>query len=551
MNRPWVNHYDEGVPHSLTYPSLRVFDFLDEAASRYPEQPCTIFEGKTISYARMSALTDVLARGLIALGLQKGERVGILLPNVPQYVLAYYATLKAGGVVSAMNPAYTPREVEYQIRDSGCALVIAGESSRPLIEQILQDVPVRQWIFTSLEDAFSIAEWQPDPAFCLKDPVRTTFTLQEVMRWAPVVLERKAQVSPDDVAIFQYSGGTAGIPKAAVGLHRNLVANTLQFRAWLSGMEDGRETVLLAIPLYHVYGMVVGMSVGASMAARMVLIPNPRELPKLLEAVQTYQVSFFPGVPTLYALINQHPLVQSGEVNLRSIRACISGSAPLLEEIRLRFEALTGAKLMEGYGLSEAPTATHCNPMLGEKRPGSIGLPLPDVDCRIVSLEDGETDLPTGEVGELLIRGPQVMQGYHNRPEETRETLRNGWLYTGDIARMDEDGYFYILDRKKDLIKVSGYQVWPREVEEVIAAHPAVLEAGVAGIPHPIRGEAVKAWVVLKPGHSASAEEIFEWCKQSLVYYKVPIEVEFLERLPRSPVGKLLRRVLTEPYRQV
>ncbi len=551
MNRPWVNHYDEGVPHSLTYPSLRVFDFLDEAANRYPEQSCTIFEGKNISYAQMSALTDHLARGLIALGLQKGERVGILLPNVPQYVLAYYAILKAGGVVSAMNPAYTLREVEYQVRDSGCVMVIAAESFKQYIEQLPLDLPIRQWIFTSLEDAFSMAEWRPEPSSHLEDTERNTFTLEEVMRWSPVVLERKAEVSPEDIAIFQYSGGTTGVPKAAVGLHRNLVANTLQFRAWLSGMEDGKETVLLAIPLYHVYGMVVGMSVGASMAARMVLISNPRELPKLLESVQTYRVSFFPGVPTLYALINQHPLVQSGEVDLRSIRACISGSAPLLEEIRLRFEALTGAKLMEGYGLSEAPTATHCNPMLGEKRPGSIGLPLPDVDCRIVSLEDGETDLPVGEVGELLIRGPQVMQGYHNRPEETRETLRNGWLYTGDIARMDEDGYFYILDRKKDLIKVSGFQVWPREVEEVIAAHPAVQEVGVAGIPHPIRGEAVKAWVVLKAGCSASTEEIVQWCKKSLVYYKVPIEVEFLDRLPRSTVGKLLRRVLVEPYRQV
>lgn len=549
MNHPWVNYYDAGVPHSLSYPALRVFDFLDEAAKRFPQQACTIFEEHVLTYFRMAELTDQLAHGLIALGLQKGERVGILLPNLPQYVLAYYAVLKAGGVVSAMNPAYTPREIEAQIRDSGSVFLIAGESSRALVKQLPSDLPLRKWIFTALEDAFSMQDWYPLPSMNQADTQRKIFTLEEVTCWVLPVNDRKADISPEDIAIFQYSGGTTGIPKAAIGLHRNLVANTLQFRAWLSGMEDGKETVLLAIPLYHVYGMVVGMSVGASMAARMVLIPNPRDLPKLLNAIQTYQVSFFPGVPTLYALINQHPLVQSGEVNLRSIRACISGSAPLLEEVRVRFESLTGAKLMEGYGLSEAPTATHCNPMLGEKRPGSIGLPLPDVDCRIVSLEDGETDLPVGEAGELLIRGPQVMQGYHNRLEETRQTLRNGWLYTGDIARMDEDGYFYILDRKKDLIKVSGYQVWPREVEEVIATHPSVQEVGVAGIPHPVRGEAVKAWVVVKPGHALSADDIIQWCKQSLVYYKIPIEVEFLERLPRSTVGKLLRRVLVEQHR--
>lgn len=550
MNRPWFNYYDAGVPHSLSYPALRVFDFLDEAAKRFPQQACTIFEEHVLTYSRMAELTDQLAHGLIALGLQKGERVGILLPNLPQYVLAYYAVLKAGGVVSAMNPAYTPREIEAQIRDSGSVFLIAGEASRALVDQLPSDLPLRKWIFTALEDAFSMQDWYPLPLMNQAEAQRRIFTLEEVTRWASPEKDRKADISPEDIAIFQYSGGTTGIPKAAIGLHRNLVANTLQFRAWLSGMEDGKETVLLAIPLYHVYGMVVGMSVGASMAARMVLIPNPRDLPKLLNAIQTYQVSFFPGVPTLYALINQHPLVQSGEVNLRSIRACISGSAPLLEEVRVRFESLTGAKLMEGYGLSEAPTATHCNPMLGEKRPGSIGLPLPDVDCRIVSLEDGETDLPVGEAGELLIRGPQVMQGYHNRPEETRQTLRNGWLYTGDIARMDEDGYFYVLDRKKDLIKVSGYQVWPREVEEVIATHPSVQEVGVAGIPHPVRGEAVKAWVVVKPGYTLSADDIIQWCKQSLVYYKIPIEVEFLERLPRSTVGKLLRRVLVEQHRQ-
>jgi long-chain acyl-CoA synthetase len=281
----------------------------------------------------------------------------------------------------------------------------------------------------------------------------------------------------------------------------------------------------------------------------MVLISDPRNLPELLHSIDQYQASFFPGVPTMYALINQNADVQAGKYHLRSIRACISGSAPLLREIRETFEHLTGGRLMEGYGLSEAPTATHCNPMFGEKRAGSIGLPLPDVDCRIVSLEDGETDLVPGEVGELLIRSPQVMREYHNMPGETIDTLKGGWLRTGDIARMDIDGYFYIVDRKKELMKVSGFQVWPREIEEVIASHPGVLEAAAAGIPDPIRGEVPKAWVVLRPGVSLTEEEIRAWCEESLVYYKVPAFVEFRPALPRTPVGKLLRRLLVEEER--
>jgi long-chain acyl-CoA synthetase len=366
----------------------------------------------------------------------------------------------------------------------------------------------------------------------------------------PVGARPAVQVGAEDVAVLQYSGGTTGIPKGAIGLHRNLVSNSLQFRRWLVGLEEGRETALLAIPMYHVYGMVVGMSVSILLGAKMVLVPDPRNLPDLLANIEKYQASFFPGVPTIYALINQNPDVQAGRYNLRSVRACISGSSPLLKEVRERFEGLSGAKLMEGYGLSEAPTATHCNPMFGEKRSGSIGLPLPDVDCRIVSLEDGATMLPPGEIGELVLRSPQVMQGYHNRPQETAEALRGGWLHTGDIARMDTDGYFYIVDRKKELIKVSGFQVWPREIEEVIASHPGVLETSVAGIPDPIRGEAPKAWVVLRPGAQVSAEEIRAWCEEALVYYKVPVEVAFRESLPRTMVGKVLRRELVREHLQ-
>lgn len=355
-------------------------------------------------------------------------------------------------------------------------------------------------------------------------------------------------VGPDDVALFQYSGGTTGISKGAIALHRNLVANSLQFRQWMVTLADGEEIVLMAIPLFHVYGMVVGMSLAIVMSACMVMIPSSRDIQSILENIQKYKATFFPGVPTLYNAINNHPEVIAGKYDLRSLKACISGSAPLRRETKEHFEALTGAKLFEGYGLSEAPTATHCNPVLGENRTGSIGLPLPDVDCRIVSLEDEITPLPPGAIGELIIKGPQVMQGYHHMPEETTQTLRNSWLYTGDIAWMDEDGYYYLVDRKKELIKPHGYQVWPREVEEVIAENPKVLEVGAAGIPDEKRGEAVKAWVVLKPGITATQEEIIQWCQGKLAKYKIPTQVEFRPLLPKTTVGKILRRELVRQH---
>lgn len=541
VERPWLRKYDVGVSSHLEYPPLRVFDFLDQAAVRFPDQVCTDFEGKTITYREMSRMTDRLADGLIQLGLKRGERVGIMMPNLPQFVLAFYAVLKAGGIVVALNPHYTVREVQFHLQDAGATLLLAMTYSEEIVKEARQSTALRTVIWSELKDADLMNTWLYAEK---KRPVSDVeCSLKEAVCMGELTLP-SSLITQDSPAVFQYSGGTTGTPKAAIGLHRNLVANTIQFRHWLADLRDGNETVLLAIPLYHVYGMVVGMSVGVMMAARLVLVTDPRDLTGLLKKIHTSRASFFPGVPATYAAINRHPDILGGRFDLRSIRACISGSAPLLEEVRIRFEELTGARLMEGYGLSEAPTATHCNPMLGEKRAGSIGLPLPDVDCRIVDLEDDRRDLPVGDAGELLIRGPQVMWGYHNRPEETANALRDGWLHTGDIARMDADGYFYILGRKKDLIKVSGFQVWPREIEEVVAQHPGVLEVAAAGIPHPLRGEAVKVWVVPRPGSELDAGEIISWCKRSLVYYKVPVEVEFRESLPRTGVGKILRREL-------
>jgi long-chain acyl-CoA synthetase len=362
-------------------------------------------------------------------------------------------------------------------------------------------------------------------------------------------------VSPDDTALFQYSGGTTGIPKGAVAMHRNVVANTLQIKTWMPNLDEGKEVVLMGIPLFHVYGMVAGMNFAMSNGASMVMVPNARDLKDVLENISKYKATIFPGVPLLYNGINNHPDVKAGKYDLSSIKACISGSAPLMRETKEQFEKLTGGRVFEGYGLSEAPTATHCNPLLGVNKTGSIGMPLPDVEVRIISLDDGETELPQGEIGEIAIYGPQVMKGYHNMPTETANTLRQmgdgkTWLFTGDIARMDEDGYFYIVDRKKELIKPGGFQVWPREVEEAICSHPKVLEAGVGGIPDPNRGETVKAWIVVKPGETLTVDEIKAHCKEHLAPYKVPTHYEFRSELPKTTVGKILRRELVRQHKE-
>jgi long-chain acyl-CoA synthetase len=554
--RPWLKRYDQGVPHHIDYPDVPLFYLLEESTRKYPNAPCTIFKGATITFKEMSELTDRLAGSLANLGLKKGDRVGIFMPNTPQFVIAYFGILKAGGVVVAINPLYNAREIEHQVSDAGIEIMLVMSNFYNTIKQAQPNTKVRTVIVTNLKEYLP-----PVLAFLFgltkekKDGFRVELASGDL--WMKDLLAQskpedrpKLDIGSDDVALFQYSGGTTGISKGAVALHRNLIANALQIRLWMLSAEDGKETVLMAIPLFHVYGMVAGMLFALRTGAAMVMVPNPRDLKDVLTSIQKYKCTIFPGVPTLYNAINNNSDAQAGKYNLSSIKACISGSAPLMRETKEKFETLTGGKLFEGYGLSEAPTATHCNPLYGENRTGSIGLPLSDVDCRIVNLDDGVTVLPPGEIGELCVRGPQVMKGYHNMPTETANTLRDGWLYTGDIARMDEDGYFYIVDRKKELIKPGGYQVWPREVEEVIAAHPKVMDVGVAGVPDPYRGETVKAWVVLKPGQTATVEEIREYCKQNMAPFKVPTFVEFRSELPKTTVGKVLRRELVREHKE-
>jgi long-chain acyl-CoA synthetase len=548
--RPWFKQYDPGVPRSIVYPAVPLTHLLTEAARRFPDRPCTVFKGAVLTYRQMDQLTDQLAAALAEQGVSKGKAVGLFMPNVPQFVLAFFAILKAGGVVVATNPLYTPREIVHQLADSGAELMLVTSNFYRKVKEAQPKTHLRRLVVTNIKEGLS--------------PVlRVLFTLAKEKKdghrvqleagdlWMKDLLKAhkgaerpKVELVPDDVAIFQYSGGTTGISKAAIGLHRNLVANALQIQSWMPDVRPGEEIVLMAIPLFHVYGMVAGMSFAIASGASMIMVPNPRDMADVLHSIARYRPTIYPGVPTMYNAINNHPDVIAGKVDVSSIRACISGSAPLMRETKERFEKLTGGKLVEGYGLSEAPTATHCNPLQGGGRTGSIGLPFPDTDCRVVSLDDGVTALGVGEIGELVIKGPNVMRGYHNMPTETANTLREGWLYTGDIARMDDDGFFYIVDRKKELIKPGGYQVWPREVEEVIVENPKVLEAGVAGVLDSYRGETVKAWVVVRPGETLTEEELKAWCKERLAPFKVPTLVEFRSELPKTTVGKILRREL-------
>ncbi len=553
---PWFKFYDEGVPKKIDYPQINLHNMLTESARAFPQRACTIFKGAQITYAEMDALSDRLAAGLADLGVRKGTPVGMFMVNLPQFVLAFYAILKAGGVVVAFNPLYKAREIVHQVNDSGIEIMITVSMYYEKVKAVREQTTLKTLVVTNLKEGlpgllrvlFSLT---------MEKKGGHRVTLDEGDVWMRDLIDKhipedapKVDVGPDDIALFQYSGGTTGVSKAAIALHRNLIANTLQIRAFNPTLRMGEEIVLMAIPMFHVYGLVAGMTFGISSGATLVIQPDPRDTDEILALISKYKPTIYPAVPAMYNAINNHPDVQAGKTDVSSIQACISGSAPLMRETKTLFEKQTGGKLVEGYGLSEAPTATHCNPLFGLNKEGSIGLPLPDVEARIISLDDETTVLGPGEVGELVIHGPQVMKGYHKMPTETANVLRDGWLYTGDIARMDEDGYFYIVDRKKELIKPSGYQVWPREVEEVISEHPGVLEVGVAGVPDAYRGETVKAWVVLKPGETASVDEIRAWCKERMAAYKVPTQIEFRDELPKTTVGKILRRELVRQHRE-
>ena len=561
--RPWLANYDRGVPHTLEIPDVTLFHFLEESAKKFPDRACTIFKGAVITYQEMNTITDRVAAALVNMGIKKGDRVGIFMPNTPQYVMAYYGILKAGAVVVVSNPLYTAPEIAHQASDAGIEVMFVMSNFYKTIKKAQPNTRIKKMIVTNLKETlppltrvlFTLVREK-------KQGFRIEGGLDEGDIWFQDMLAQHQnasrpdlEIDPSDTALFQYSGGTTGVSKGVVATHLNVVANILQISSWMTGLEQGKEVVLMAIPLFHVYGMVAGMGFAMANGGSMVMVPNPRDLKDILSNIQKYKATIFPGLPALYNGINNYPDAKAGKYDLSSIKACISGSAPLMRETKEQFESLTGGTVFEGYGLSEAPTATHCNPLVGKNKTGSIGMPLPSVDAKIISLDDGETEVQQGEIGEIIVHGPQVMKGYHNMPTETSNSLRTMkdgkvWLFTGDIARMDEDGYFYIVDRKKELIKPGGYQVWPREVEEVLSAHPKVLEVGVAGIPDAYRGETVKAWIVFKPGETATEEELKAFCKESLAPYKVPTHYEFRDELPKTTVGKILRRELVRQHKE-
>lgn len=543
----WHPNYPKEVPTSLELPDISVYNFLEQSVEKYPDNPAIIFLNHELNYAQLKEQVDRFATALHALGIQKGERVAILLPNCPQIVIAYYATARLGAVAVMMNPLYMERELSYVLKDSGAAAMIYLDQLQPKVANVLPGSQVRVAISTSLQDYLAMpldlaqSLEQEQPKTLVENIPLYTFEYQ-LQSHTPTPPEVQLDVA-QDIALLQYTGGTTGRVKGAMLTHKNVSNNVIQTRAWLYGCREGQERFFCVLPFFHVFAMTTCMNLSVYLASAMILIPKLDAM-ALLKQIEQYRPTIFQGVPSLYVAVIANPDVK--KYDLSSITFCLSGGAPLPVEVQQQFEAVTGAKLVEGYGLTEASPVTHCNIILGERVTGSIGLPLPNTEIKIMDLETGTRELPPGEVGELCIKGPQVMQGYWNLPQETEQFLRNGWLYTGDIARIDEKGYTYIVDRKKDMVISLGYNIYPREVEEVLYEHPKVKEAAVIGIKDRSRGEVIKAFIVLKDGTEAKKEEIIKFCRQQLAKYKVPKQIEFRNDLPKSTVGKILRRVLVE-----
>lgn len=547
MDKPWYKFWPEGVPKSIEYPNISLGEALRETARKYPQNPAIIYFGRRITYSELDQFVDKFATALQDLGVKKGDRVGIQLPNIPQFVIAFYGALRAGAICVACSPMFKARELEHQLNDAGVETLVVMDTLYSIVQEIKDGTKLRNVIATSPRDYLPPLLRTLSPLKGVKShecPGALDFVaLMKKYAANP----RPVEVKPDDLAVLQYTGGTTGVPKGAMITHRNLIVNASQCEFVLP-IRRGVDIHVTVLPLFHIFGMTTVMNAPILTGTTMLLIPDPRDPKGILEAISKQKATLFCSVPTTYVALVNRPDIK--KYDLTSIRACISGAAPLPVEVQKKFEQLTGGRLVEGYGLTETSPVTHVNPLDDPKknRPGSIGIPGPDTDAKIVDLETGTRDLKPNEVGELVIKGPQVMQGYWNKPDETKIALRNRWLYTGDIAKMDEDGYFYIVDRKKDMIDVSGLKVWPREVEEVLYEHPAVKEAAVLGVPDPYRGETVKAYVIVKPGYEGKVteEEIIKFCKERIATYKAPRSVEFRESLPKTLVGKILRRQLKE-----
>ena len=551
IERAWLASYPPGVPETYDYPLVPLTRFLDDAAQDFPHTEAVEFLGYSLTYRELRDQVDRLATALHQLGVCKGDRVGIVLPNCPQHVVAVFAILRLGAVVAENNPLYTESELEHQINDAGCTVLIVLDPVYQRIAKLKGKLPaVRHVISTGIQDALPFPKNLLFPLKGRKDG--TYYAIPEgegvlrftelIARTAPAV--QQAEVDPrQDLAMLVYTGGTTGVSKGVMLTHFNLVANAFQARLWMPDIQAGRENVLCVLPFFHSYGLTTELTLGVLSAATLTLLPRfDRDL--VLKTIDKRKPTLFPGVPTIYVALNNAPDVR--KYDLTSVRACLSGAAPLPVEVAKQFEELTGAKLREGYGLTETSPITHANPIYGKAKKGSIGLPVTDTVCAIVDLDDPTKLVEPGQPGELAIWGPQVMEGYWQRPDATADMIKDGWLLTGDIAQIDEEGYFAIVDRKKDMIIAGGLNIYPRDIEEVLYEHPKVEKAVVAGIPDPYRGETVKAYIVLKAGRSATADELDAWCREKLAAYKVPKEYEFRAELPETMVGKVLRRLLIE-----
>ena len=556
-NRPWLANYDADVPHTLEpYPDKTLVDFLDDLATNHGDRTALLFKGNTLSYRQLNAASSAFAAALVELGVRPGDRVALLLPNCPQFMICEFGIWKAGGVVVALNPTYSEREIEQALDSMRVSVAI---TLTPFYERLIRvqgRTGVRHVIATSIKEylprllrvLFTLLKEKKDGHRIALQSGH--WWLQDLLRTHRNAAPPQQRPSPDDRAVILSSGGTTGTPKGVVGLHRHYVAAGLQLHEWTkSAKKPWDEVIMLPLPLFHVYANVGVQPLAFVGPNPLSLVPNPRDLSDLLKTIAQVKPAFFNGVPTLYTAMLNHPDVRSGKISLRSIKLCFSGAAALMADTKRQFEESTGARLIEGYSLTEAMMACCINPVKGPNKIGSIGMPLPDVDVKIVDGEDGVRELGFGEVGELIMRAPQYMTEYWNNPVETAETLSTRddgatWLRTGDLAYMDEDGFVFLVDRKKDLIKTSGFQVWPREIEEVISGHPAVLEVGVSGVSDQIKGEVSHAWVVLRSGQTATEDSLREYCREKLAPYKVPARVHFRTELPKTTVGKVLRRAL-------
>jgi long-chain acyl-CoA synthetase len=554
--KPWLKNYEPHVPPTLEYPETPIPVILREKAAQYPDHPIIIFKGRTIRFGDFDQMVDRFAVALQGLGVQRGDRVAIHLPNCPQFPIAYYAVLRLGAMVVPCNPTYTARELTHQLTDSGSKVIVTLSLMYPLVKQIRAQTPLEHVIVAQIKDYFP-------PLLSIlftllrekKSGHRANITGDPQTYWFVELLE-SAQGQPEpvelgmeDTAVLMYTGGTTGVSKGAQLSHRNIIVNPVQGQAWLKA-EDRQARVLTALPLFHSYGMTTCLNFAALMTGTMILVPDPRDVTDIIKTISKYRPNLYPGVPALYNAINHYPGIEKYDLN--SVEVCTSGAAPLPPEVQQKFQSITGANLAEGYGLSEASPITHSNPVMKGNIIGTVGLPWPDTEAMIVDVELGEEPVPVGEEGELIIRGPQVMSGYWNMPTETANALRHHgeggpWLHTGDIAVMDEEGYFKIVDRKKDMILgAGGLNVYPREIEDVLYEHPKILEAAAVGVPVPGKGERVKLFIVVKPGETLTEEEVLAFCEENLAPYKRPKAMAFRDSLPKTNVGKVLRRVLLE-----